>query len=168
MKFISKIASRLNSGLFLVLMLIFLSSCELFNTNFQNQSSPLSKMEIHYHLVGGWINISVLDIKPSGEASAKLIGHGNLEILKENTLVLSDPQKRTLARSFSSFSLYKSYYQPEIYSTDGDYHTLILTKEGVSDTVIVYNPHEAPIPRTLKNLLSDIEELHRSVLKNAD
>ena len=143
---------------------LLLVGCNVFDSDTEVQPLDFEKMHAQYEKYGGWINKSSLEIQSSGEATAKVLAHGDREVLQKKTSTLTELQKDELARSFALFQSFDRYYKPEEYRTDQNYHTLTLSYEERTDTVTVYDPANASLPEELNRLISDVEKLHQSVL----
>lgn len=148
----------------LFFLLIVFSSCNVSNSDEKVVPLEFDEMLIQYHKFGGWINTSQLDIQSSGEATATVRSQASSEVLHENISVLTELQKEELARSFASFSNFERHYQPKEHWTDQNYYLFILTYKGSIDTVSVYNPSQASLPKDLKQLIAEVEEIHQSII----
>ncbi|MBC8175397.1 MAG: hypothetical protein H8E82_07070 [Candidatus Marinimicrobia bacterium] len=133
-------------------------------TNPTEPSLDFSKMEVHYTKYGGKINTSKVDIYSSGLVNAYHIAHASLEILDSASTVLSMGQQKSIAELFEPFSTYDSYYEPNEWYTDGDYHVTVLIYEGSSDTVTVYEPKNANIPKRLSEIIQEMESLWEDLI----
>jgi hypothetical protein len=122
-------------------------------------------MEIEYVKRGGWISTHKLQIRSSGEANAQVVAHAGSEVLRDTTATLTADQRELLSASFASFARYDRHYQPKKEATDGNRHRIVLTYDGVPDTVSAYMPHLGEAPESLLKLINDLEQLHRSILE---
>ncbi|MDG5768296.1 hypothetical protein QA596_12600 [Balneolales bacterium ANBcel1] len=131
-------------------------------------SEPLAfeKMEVQYTRFGGWIHKSELFVHSSGIASAKVTGHASGEVIRDTSITLTEDQQKMLSNSFAFFSRYERHYQPDKFMTDGDFHQIILTYDGVADTVLTYMPYESKLPKNLLRLIEDLDQLHQIILQS--
>jgi hypothetical protein len=150
---------------FFVVLIFLCIHCE---KNIEPTVSPLdfSKMEISYSRIGGWINTSLLLIDSTGFMEAFHIGHASDSLLNSISGSLSEDQKKELERLFSRFSQFNSYYEPSPWYTDGEIHKIILTYNAINDTVTVYEPENADIPKELNELINKLFNLWESLMQN--
>ena len=151
-----------------IIFTLFVGSCsQLMDSNEDNHKSDepeliFSKMEIHYSKSGGWIYTSLLDINGNGLAIAQ---KGSSPDFSDSASTnLSGGEKDKIARLFESFSNYDSYYEPKEHRTDQNYHTIIMIYENVSDTVAVYDPDKANIPKGLSNIIKEMDSIWWNIL----
>ena len=140
---------------------IFLNiGCKDNPTGMEHESDlEFSKMEIHYEKYGGWINTSVLDIYGNGRVYAYQIEHASYDTLNSSYIFIDEEEQNKLENLFESFSAYDSYYEPEVFLTDQDYHVTILIYEGKVDTVAVYMPEQSDMPDELEEIIHEMKSL---------
>ena len=68
-------------------------------------------------------------------------------------------ERDEILQLFNSFKKYDSYYEPHQWYTDGNYHIVILTNHGTSDTVTVYEPQNTILPDDLTKIITKLEYL---------
>ncbi len=118
-----------------------------------------SKMEIHYAKYGGWINTSILDIQGDGRVNVCEIAPASYDTLNNSYIFIDEEEQNKLENLFESFSAYDSYYAPEEFLTDQDFHTIVLTYEGDADTVTVYMPEQSDMPDGLVEIIHEMKTL---------
>jgi len=148
--------------LLLVCVIGFLISCSTSTESVE--SLEFEKMSIEYRKSGGWISTFVLSIDGIGVVRVFELSHASLDTIDEGNSNLSTSEKRKLGKLFEPFNDYKSYYQPAQYYTDGNIHQTILTYEGTSDTVAVYEPQNSNIPENLKEIIVILDQKIQTVL----
>ena len=122
-----------------------------------------SKVEVHYTKAGGWINTVKLDIYGTGLTHAYQISHASLDTLRNISTFLDLEDRRRIAALFADFSSYDSRYEPESWYTDGNHHTIGFLYEGKADTVKIYEPGQANIPRRLSDIIREMDSLWQRV-----
>ena len=140
---------------------VFLNiGCEDSPTGAEHESDlEFSKMEIHYTRYGGWINTSILDINGDSRINACEIAHASYDTLNSSYIFIDEEEQNKLENLFESFSAYDSYYAPEEFLTDQDFHTIVLIYEDKVDTVTVYMPEESDMPDGLEEIIHEMKTL---------
>jgi len=131
----------------------------LFSSCSDNSTGPgfdLSEGELNYYVSGGWIQGYHLEIEQDGLATA-FGSYNDSDTL--GFLKLSRQDIRELEAVMSRFEMYDGFYEPEIFYTDQNTHTIVADFGGSKDTVAVYMPDEAPIPASLKSLIDRLEDI---------
>lgn len=147
----------------LMISLLVTSSCALVGNDATDQRR-FDLMDVSYRISGGFIPTSKLHIESAREVTAQLIGHGSGEVYAEGTSVLTEEERERLEALFSAFPSYRKWYAPEKLYTDGDTHEIVTHFLGSADTVSVYEPIEAKLPPSLRQLLHELESIHRRIL----
>ena len=132
---------------------------------FPSTNIEFAKAEIHYTKSGGWIRTSKLDIYGNGLACASLIPGSNSNPLDSALPTLDEKERDRIAQLFAEFSLYRPHYTPVKFWTDQDYHTIVFIYENIPDTVSVYDPRRANLPRSLRKLIGGLEGLHERIIQ---
>lgn len=152
--------NRILVSLVIGFVLVLNIGCKESPTGAEDESDlEFSKMEIRYERSGGWINTSKLDINRDGRVNACEIAHASSDTLNSSYIFIDEEEQNKLENLFESFSDYDSYYTPEEFLTDQDFHTIVLTYEGDADTVDVYMPEESDMPDGLKEIIHEMESL---------
>jgi len=145
---------------------VFIWGCS--NLNEPGQNNDLRDTEIRYKKAGGWIDTSILNISASGSVTAYLRSHSTLDTIKTGSTYLNNEDRDEIISDFNSFGKYESYYEPSQWYTDGNYHTIILIKNGISDTVTVYEPQNSILPDGLTEIISEMEDLWIETIEISD
>ena len=156
---------KFTAALTLLCLVGLLSSTRCNNSTEPVSTLEFSEMEIHYYISGGWIHTSVLNIYGSGHVYAYQIQHAASDTLKSASNVLNGSEQKEIAQLFESFSSYKSHYDPEYYWTDQNYHTIIFIYSGEADTVSIYMPGAADLPKGLRNILNKLDYIWDEMLE---
>ncbi len=133
---------------------------------FRPTNIEFGKLEIHYTKSGGWIGTSQLNIYGNGIASAFVFSGAISDQTDSSTVMLDKNEQDRLAKVFAEFSLYKSYYTPDKFWTDQDYHTIVFVYQNMPDTVNVYDLRRANVPGSLRKLIDELENLHERIIRN--
>jgi hypothetical protein len=148
--------------IFICLFSLLLFACD--SSTGPPLNPELAKMEIHYSKGGGWIDTSELHIRDR-LVEAHHIRHASSDTIASNSMVLDRSDQRKIATLFLSFSDYESDYEPEPWYIDGNWYTIILVYEGVADTVSVYGPEDANIPKGLNSIIQEMESLWQAMFE---
>jgi hypothetical protein len=149
--------------LFLALLAFIIISCS--DPTSINEDLEFSEMEIHYTKYGGWIHTSKLDIFSDGLVLALELKNGSpFDTLGKSSKYLDEKSKEKLSDLFRSFSSYDAYYAPGLGCTDGNEHIIVFIYKGNPDTVNVYEPQNANIPKSLELIIQEMENIWLELL----
>ena len=148
--------------------IIFLFTWGCNNINEPDSINNKLDTEIQYKKRGGWINTSILNISVRGSVNAYLQSHSTLDTLKSGFAELNFEERDEILRHFNSFGKYESYYQPFQWYTDGNYHTIVFIRNGLPDTVTVYEPQNCVLPEGLTEIINELENLWMKTIEKND